>query len=152
MNPDAQAQFRSLTARFAEAVEAGDGPALAALFTPDGAYDDGFYGVSVGTAAIVALLAEFHAAAREFRWVFLDLLSDSRSAYARYHFSYVSTLPGCQGRPVVFEGMAQFALRDGRIERYREVFDRGVALVQLGFVPERIARTLRRYVPGPTPA
>lgn len=150
MDPHAQAQFQTLTRRFAAAVEAGDGPALAALFTPDGAYDDGFYGVSIGAAAICALLGEFHAAAREFRWTFADPLSDGRSAYARYRFRYISTLPGCQDRPVVFDGMAQFTLRDGRIECYREVFDRGVALVQLGFVPERIARTLTRYVPTAT--
>jgi limonene-1,2-epoxide hydrolase len=143
-----QSAFSALLERFAQAVVQGDGAALATLFTPDGAYEDGFYGVRSGPDGIRAMLAEFHAAARAFRWDFRDPVSDGRTGYARYRFAYISTLPGCEGRPVVFEGMAQFTLEGGRIVRYREVFDRGVALVQLGFVPERIARTLARYVPG----
>lgn len=147
MDVSPAAAFATLTRAFAAAVIAGDGAALAALFTPDGAYEDGFYGVKSGPDGIRAMLGEFHAAARDFAWDFTDPVSDGRTGYARYRFSYVSILPECAGRPVVFEGMAQFTLRDGRIERYREVFDRGVALVQLGFEAERIARVLRRHVP-----
>ena len=36
-------------------------------------------------------------------------------------------------------------LEDGRIARYREVFDRGMALVQQNFAPERIAKVLRKH-------
>lgn len=141
------ADFAAVLRAFAGAVVRGDGEALAALFTPDGVYDDGFYGPRAGPDGIRSMLAEFHAAARDFHWDFLDPVCDGTTGYARYRFAYTSTLPGCAGTPVVFDGMAQFTFRDGRIVRYCEVFDRGVALVQLGFVPERISRTLRRYVP-----
>jgi hypothetical protein len=40
-----------------------------------------------------------------------------------------------------------FELQTGRIARYREYFDTGVALVQLGFAAESIAKVLSRRVP-----
>ena len=36
-------EFARMLDAFAGAVEGNDGPALAALFTPDGVYDDGFF-------------------------------------------------------------------------------------------------------------
>ena len=45
----------------------------------------------------------------------------------------------------MFEGISQFRLaQDGLIARYGEVFDRGVALVQLGFPAERIRRIVEK--------
>ena len=48
------------------------------------------------------------------------------------------------GRRVVFEGMSRFELEGDLIRRYTEQFDRGLALTQLGFPPERIAKAVRR--------
>ncbi len=45
---------------------------------------------------------------------------------------------------VQFRGMSLFELAGGRIRAYREYFDVGVALLQLGFAPESMARVLRR--------
>jgi hypothetical protein len=42
--------------------------------------------------------------------------------------------------------MSLFELEHGRIARYREYFDTGVALVQLGFAPESLAKVLSRRV------
>jgi SnoaL-like domain len=141
-------EFAQLLERFAAAVERNDGAGLAALFTGDGVYEDGFYGAYAGAAAIAEMVAHFHEAGTRFRWEFFDPLSDGRSGYARYRFSYrfsyLSAMPGAQGKPVVFEGIAHFVFRDGRIARYCEVFDRGVALAQQGFAAERIKRVLEK--------
>jgi hypothetical protein len=138
------ADFAQLLERFAAAVERNDGAGLAALFTADGVYEDGFYGAYSGAAAIAGMVAHFHAAGANFRWEFFDPLSDGRTGYARYRFSYVSAMPGSQGKPVVFEGIGHFVLRDGRIARYCEAFDRGVALAKQGFAAERIKRVLEK--------
>ena len=136
--------FSKLLERFAAAVEANDGAGLAALFTPDGVYEDGFYGAFTGPAAIAGMLAHFHETGTNFRWEFFDPLTDGRTGYARYRFSYASKMPGADGKPVVFEGIGHFSFRDGRIARYGEVFDRGVALAQQGFAAERIKRVLEK--------
>jgi len=136
--------FAKILERFAAAVEGDDGAGLAALFTEDGVYEDGFYGAFAGPAAIARMLAHFHATGANFRWEFFDPLSDGRTGYARYRFSYLSRMPGADGKPVVFEGIGHFTFRDGRIARYCEVFDRGVALAQQGFAAERIKRVVEK--------
>ena len=138
------ADFPRMLELFAGAVEANDGAGLAALFTEDGIYEDGFFGAYAGPAAIAAMVAHFHKTGSSFRWEFFDPLTDGRSGYARYRFSYLSAMPGAEGKPVVFEGIGHFAFRDGRIVRYCEVFDRGLALVQQGFAAERIKRVLEK--------
>ncbi len=136
--------FPNMLARFAAAVEANDGAGLAALFTEDGVYEDGFFGAFAGSAAIAAMVAHFHETAEDFHWEFFDPVADARAGYAHYRFSYRSKMPGAEGKPVAFEGIAHFTLRDGRIARYREVFDRGVALAQQGFAAERIKRVVEK--------
>jgi hypothetical protein len=136
--------FPRLLERFAAAVEANDGAGLAALFTDDGVYEDGFYGAYAGPAAIAEMVAHFHKTGSSFRWDFFDPLTDGHSGYARYRFSYLSAMPGAEGKPVVFEGIGHFVLRDGRIARYSEVFDRGLALVQQDFAADRIKRVLEK--------
>ena len=136
--------FSRMLERFAATVEGNDGAGLAALFTPDGVYEDGFFGAYAGPTAIAEMVGHFHETGSNFRWEFLDPLADGRSGYARYRFSYASAMPGAEGKPVVFEGIAHFVLRDGRIARYSEVFDRGLALAQQGFAAERIKRVLEK--------
>ncbi|MCC7275654.1 MAG: nuclear transport factor 2 family protein [Alphaproteobacteria bacterium] len=138
--------FPELVAAFTRAAVAGDGAALADLFTEDGVYVDGFYGPFTGRAAIKDMLEQhFHGAARDFRWDMTDLVCDGRTGYARYVFSYTSTLGDSAGRRVVFPGMSCFTLSGGRIARYAEAFDRGVALAQLDFPAERIRKALLRW-------
>jgi hypothetical protein len=64
----------------------------------------------------------------------------------RFLFSYASRLPESAGRPVFFEGISCFRFRDELIAGYSETFDRGVALVQLGFPAERIRRIVEKAV------
>jgi ketosteroid isomerase-like protein len=136
--------FADMLARFTAAVEANDGAGLAALFSDDGVYEDGFYGAYAGAAAIAGMIAHFHETGEDFRWEFFDPVSDGRVGYAHYRFSYRSKVAGAEGRPVAFEGIGHFTLRDGRIARYCEVFDRGLALVQQGFAADRIKRVVEK--------
>jgi hypothetical protein len=137
-------EFATMLGRFTAAVHANDGKAFAALFTEDGVYDDGFYGAHQGRAAIAGMLQHFHDTGTNYRWDFLDPLSDGRVGYARYRFSYVSKVPGAEGKPVVFEGTSFFRLRDGLIAHYSEVFDRGIALAQQDFAAERIKKVVAK--------
>ena len=90
------------------------------------------------------MLQRFHDEGRDFKWDFLDPVSDGSKGYARYCFSYASRLSGHRDRPVVFRGTSFFTLRDGQIAHYAETFDRGMAMAQLDFPPERIKRALTR--------
>jgi hypothetical protein len=138
-------RFSKLLDAFAAAIVANDGAGLARLFAPDGVYEDGFFGAHRGHAAIGAMLQRFHDTGCGYRWDFFDPVDDGLTGYARFRFSYLSRLPECDGRPVVFDGISQFRFAEGAlIERYYEAFDRGVALVQLGFPAERIRRILEK--------
>lgn len=139
-------EFRALIERMTQAICRGDAAAAAACFTPDGIYHDGFYGEFRGREAIRGMVENhFHANACDFSWALADALSDGKLAYARYAFSYTSKLPGSEGKRVFFSGIAQVRLQDGLISRYGEVFDRGIALAQMDFAPERIAKSLKRW-------
>ena len=138
--------FPQLLQTFANAVAANDGKGLAALFTADGVYVDGFYGAYAGRDAIGKMLQHFHETGSNFRWDFYDAVGDGKAGYARWRFGYASKMPGAEGKPVVFEGMSYFKFRDGLVERYEESFDRGIALVQQDFVADRIRRILAKQV------
>jgi ketosteroid isomerase-like protein len=138
--------FQALLGQFTAAVEAGDGGRLAALFTPDGVYHDTFYGEFNGRAAIKEMLEKrFYGDAERFRWEMYDSVCDGKLGYARWKFSYSSTLPGAAGKRVVAEGMSCFRLEGGLIGRYDEMFNSGIALAQLDFAPERLARLFGRW-------
>lgn len=140
--------FETLLDEFSVRVATNDGAGLAALFTPDGSYDDYFFGVHKGRAQIAAMLARFHEGGEQYRWEFFAPLSDGKTGYARYRFSYRSKVPGSAGKPIVFEGISVMQLQDGLIAQYAEVFDRGTAFVQLGFPAGKVARLLEKYSEG----
>ena len=137
--------FDRMLCQFTSAVESGDGEKLAELFTEDGVYNDCFYGAFHGRDAIARMLEmHFWGHAEEFRWQMFEPIANSGMGYARYRFSYVSKLDGAEGELVVFEGMSQFTLDAGLIRVYREEFNTGIAISQLNFPAERIARHLAR--------
>jgi SnoaL-like domain len=143
--PRTTRSFADLLAAFTAAIVANDGARIGALFTPDGVYEDEFFGAHRGRAAIAAMLTRFHDTGCDYRWDFFDPVSDGATGYARFRFSYRSALSESAGRPVMFEGISQFLLAEnGLIARYSEAFDRGVALVQLGFAAERIRRIVEK--------
>jgi len=137
--------FADLIERFAAAAAAGDGDALADLFTPDGTYDDYFFGPCRGRAAIKAMLAHFAEGGRNFRWEFYDPALSGQTGYASYRFSFESRRKEANGSRVVFDGIGRFDLEGDRIKRYSEVFDRGMALAQQAFEPERLVRIALKY-------
>ncbi len=134
-------EFRQLLDGFTAAVEAGDGEALASVFTEDGQYHDAFYGSFAGREAIARMLESyFWRDAEALEWEMLDAVDDGRTGYARWRFSYTAKTEASRGRRVFMEGVGYFQLRDGLIESYEEYARIGEVLVQLG-LPE--AKTLR---------
>ena len=135
----------ALLKQFCSAVERRDGQGFASLFTEDGIYHDVFYGAFAGRTRIAEMIDDwFHRSARDFRWEMFRPVSDGKTLYAYYTFSYVSTLPEAEGRRVGFEGVSIMSLRDGKIVEYREVANAGPGLVDTGFAPARIAKILAR--------
>jgi ketosteroid isomerase-like protein len=126
---------------FCDAVEQRNGKAFAELFTEDGIYHDVFYGAFEGRDRIAAMVDDwFYRTAADFRWDMHDPVTDGTTLYARYTFSYRSTLPEAKGARAMFEGVAIMTLRDGRIANYHEVANTAPAFVDLNFAPERIAK------------
>jgi len=135
----------ALLEKFCSAVEHRDGKGFAELFTEDGVYHDVFYGAFKGRAKIAEMIDDwFHRTARDFRWEMFRPVSDGKTLYAYYTFSYVSTLPEAKGKRVGFEGVSMMSLRDGKIADYREVANVGPGFVDMGFAPERVAKILAK--------
>ena len=114
---------KTLLRAFCDAVEQRSGKAFAELFTEDGVYHDVFYGAFEGRAKIADMIDDvFYRTATDFRWDMHAPVSDGRTLYARYTFSYCSTLPEARGARAMFEGVAIMRLRDGdrRISRGRQ--------------------------------
>lgn len=138
-------EFSTLLQKFAAAATTGNGDALADLFTPNGTYDDYFFGPNTGRDAIKAMLGHFSDGGRDFRWEFFDPVASPTLAYASYRFSFQATRPEAKGARVAFEGISRFELEGGRIRHYSEVFDRGMALAQQAYAPERLSKIALRY-------
>jgi len=138
-------EFGDLLKRFAAAAVAGDGEGLADLFTPDGTYEDYFFGPSTGREAIKKMLAHFADGGRDFRWEFFAPALSGNTGYASYRFSFESKRPEARGARVTFDGIGRFDLEGGSIQRYSEVFDRGMALAQQEFEPERLRKIGLKY-------
>ena len=131
--------------RFRTAATGRNGEAFARLFTEDGVYHDVFYGAFAGRAKIATMIDDwFYRTARDFRWDMHDPVSDGTRLYARYTFSYVSTLAEAPAGRICFEGVAIMGLSDGLIASYREIANVGPALVALGFAPERVCKILAK--------
>jgi ketosteroid isomerase-like protein len=130
---------------FCDAVEQRNGKAFAELFTEDGVYHDVFYGAFEGRAKIAELIDDwFYRTAEDFRWDMHAPVSDGHTLYARYTFSYRSTLPEAGGARAMFEGVAIMQLRDGKILEDHEVANTAPAFVDIKFAPERIAKIVAR--------
>jgi steroid delta-isomerase-like uncharacterized protein len=162
-NPGYQADGEGITVnvveRFAEAFNRGDVDGLLACFTGDATYGDLFYGPHAGHAALRGMFERMFREGRDYRWQMNSVVMDAHRAAAEWTFSYTATaaVPRSEGRHVRFSGMSVFELdggdldggdlEGGRARAYREYADTGVALLQLGFAPESLAKVLARRLP-----
>jgi hypothetical protein len=82
----------------------------------------------------------------DYAWTMDTIVETPVRAASEWTFSYVVTeaVPRSAGRRIRFRGMSLFELEGGRIAAYREHVDTGVALLQLGFAPESLAKVLAR--------
>jgi hypothetical protein len=138
---DAQAMLDGLC----RAAERCDGETFASYFTEDGVYHDDFYGAFAGRARLAELVTGWlHKDARDLRWDMFEPVCDGQRLYARYIFSYNSTLPEAENARTMFEAVSIIALRDGKIAEYKEVISAGTAFVDMHFHPERIFKIFAR--------
>ena len=144
----------NLVERFAEAFNRCDVEGLLACFTEDATYRDLFYGPHTGQAALRGMFERMFREGRDYRWQMNAIVVEAHRAAAEWTFGYTATaaVPRSEGRRVRFSGMSIFDLdggdlEGGRIRAYREHADTGVALLQLGFAPESLARVLSRRLP-----
>jgi ketosteroid isomerase-like protein len=135
----------SIVRDFEKAFNRQDVGGLLACFTAGATYVDTFFGAHTGAALRPMFERIFHEG-REYSWVMDAVVETPTAAAAEWTFGYVvsDTIPRSAGRRVRFRGMSLFELEGGRIARYREYFDEGLALLQLGFKPESIAKVLSR--------
>ena len=139
-------EFANLLSDFTHSAESGDGARFAQHFAEDGIYYDYIYGPHQGRANIAHMMQNlFHRDATDYRWEMFDPVFDGTMGYAWSLSSFVSTIPQYKGQRIVIDGMSRFILRDGLIAEYRESVNGGVAMLQLGVEPERMAKVFRRW-------
>ena len=136
----------SIVRAFADAFNHGDVDGLLDCFTDDATYEDAFYGPHRGALALREMFQRMFKEGREYRWQMERVVETGEHAAAEWTFGYIVTdaVPRSAGRRVRFRGMSFFELAGGRIAAYREQFDTGAALLQLGFSAEAIVKVLTR--------
>jgi steroid delta-isomerase-like uncharacterized protein len=136
----------SVVRDFAAAFNRGDVDALLDCFTDGATYVDGFYGPHTGREKLRAMFERMFREGRDYAWQMDEVVETPARAAAEWTFGYVVTdaVPRSAGRRIRFRGMSLFELAGRRISAYREHFDRGGALLQLGFAPESLAKVLAR--------
>jgi hypothetical protein len=138
--------FAELLNEFTRSAESGDGARFASHFTGDAIYHDYIYGPHRGRAEIAHMMENlFRRDAADYRWEMFDPVFDGSQGYAWSLSSFTSKIPQFEGRRVVIDGISRFILRDGLIAEYRESVNGGVAMVQLGVEPGRMAKVFRRW-------
>jgi steroid delta-isomerase-like uncharacterized protein len=138
----------SIVKEFEAAFNRRDVDALVACFTPRSTYRDALYGDHAGTAALRDMFERMFREGRDFAWRMDSIVETPARAAAEWTFSYVVTeaVPRSAGRSIRLRGMSLFELEGGKIAAYREYVDTGVALLQLGFTPESLAKVLARRI------
>ncbi|MBI4562463.1 MAG: nuclear transport factor 2 family protein [Candidatus Rokubacteria bacterium] len=139
-----------LIQEFAAAFNRQDVPALLACFTEDAVYHDTFYGRHAGQAGLRAMFERMFREGKDYTWTMHVAVADALRSAAEWSFSYTvsDAIPRSAGRKVRMSGMSFFDLKEGKIQSYREYTDMGLALLQLGFTPESLAKVLSRRLPA----
>jgi steroid delta-isomerase-like uncharacterized protein len=132
--------------RFAEAFNRRDVEGILACFTEDATYGDLFYGEAAGPDGLRALFGRMLGEAADVDWRLDQVVATPNVEIAEWTFRLVvgDAVPRSAGRTVSLRGVSVFDLRDGRCCAYREYFDRGQGLVQLGLEAGPLHRILSR--------
>src|SRR5712691_4470730 len=87
---------------------------------------------------------------RDYQWRMDTIVTEAQRAAAEWTFGYTvsAAVPRSEGRSIRFRGMSLFEIEGGRIAAYREYADTGVALLQLGFKPEALAKVMSKRLPA----
>ena len=136
----------SIVRDFERAFNRQDVSALLDCFTDDASYHDNFFGPHEGRARLGAMFERMFREGWDYAWTMDSVVESGALAASEWTFSYVVTdaIPKSAGRKIRFRGMSIYELRDGKIQAYREYFDTGAALLQLGFKAESLAKVLAR--------
>ena len=136
----------SVVRGFEAAFNRQDVDALLACFTERASYRDNFYGEHAGKDSLRSMFQRMFREGQDYVWSMDVVVESPAAATAEWTFSYVvsDAVPRSAGRKIRFNGMSVFELDAARIARYREYFDTGVALLQLGFTPDSMVKVLQR--------
>jgi steroid delta-isomerase-like uncharacterized protein len=136
----------SVVRGFETAFNRQDVDALLACFTERASYRDNFYGEHAGKDSLRSMFQRMFREGHDYLWSMDVVVESLTAATAEWTFSYVvsEAVPRSAGRKIRFNGMSVFELEAGRVARYREYFDTGAVLLQLGFAPESMAKVLQR--------
>lgn len=136
----------TMAERFAAAFNRRDVEGLLECFTDDATYADLLLGESAGRDALRALFERMMREIAEVDWKFDRVVASDTVEMAEWTFRIVvsDAVPRSAGRTLSLQGVSVFELRDSRCCAYREYFDRGVALIQLGLTPEALHHVLSR--------
>jgi limonene-1,2-epoxide hydrolase len=139
----------SIVRAFESAFNRQDVEGLLRCFTGGATYVDNFFGPHTGQAVLRAMFERMFREGKSYSWQMDHVVESPERAAAEWRFSYTVTeaVPRSAGRQVAFSGMSIFELAGGHIAAYREYFDVGIAMLQLGFAPDSLAKVLRRRVP-----
>ena len=74
-----------------------------------------------------------------------DLLNNKSKGYARYRFSFTSTLTSSENLKVAVPGMAYFQFDGNLIEYYGEVVNGGIPMAQLNLPAGKIKRVFEKW-------
>jgi len=132
--------------QLAEAFNRRDVDAVVSCFTHDATYHDLFYGEYRGHDGLRKLFERMLLEGRDHVWTIDAATQEGGIAMAEWTFDFVvsDAVPRSAGKRLHFRGVSVFELRDGRCRAYREYFDKGPALIELGFEPDALWRTLSR--------
>ncbi|OUS09516.1 hypothetical protein A9Q90_03200 [Gammaproteobacteria bacterium 54_18_T64] len=136
--------FAEKVARFARAVEQRDGPAFAALFTPEALYHDAIYGAVVSREAIEKMMVlDWYRDGEHWLWDMQEPVCDAERGYARYVASFTSLNRFSHGHRVVVRGVAMFAFEGELFSSYHEVANGTPALWDLQVRGEHLERVVQ---------
>jgi len=138
--------FTNIINTFTKSVENNNGRQLSLLFTENGIYDDYIYGPFKGRKKIELMIKDhFHNDAKDFSWEMYDPVYKGSMGYARYRFSFTSTMKISEGSRVAVPGMAFFRFENELIKYYGESVNGGIPMAQLNLPAGKIKRVFEKW-------